>query len=149
MEWVRIIVVLVLLGRAIYTDVKRGIIENRIIWLGLIMAGIWSYCNGGINGLLQSGKMVVLTFGVLFVFYLVRGLGAGDVKLLCVLSAFFPELLWNIAVASFVMAAVISVGKMMIRGIRRKNIYVPGETILFSVPVGIGTGLVLLQQYVR
>ena len=78
-----------------------------------------------------------------------RGLGAGDVKLLCVLSAFFPELLWDIVVASFVMAAVISVGKMMIRGIRRKNIYVPGETILFSVPVGIGTGLVLLQQYVR
>lgn len=149
MEWVRIVLVFILLGRAIYTDVRRGIIENRNIWIGLIMAFIWSYCNTGMNGLLKSGKMVVLTFVVLFVFYLVKGLEAGDVKLLCVLSAFFPESVFDIVVASFITAAVISVGKMIIRGIRGKPIYVSGETILFSIPIGIGTGIVLLQQYFR
>ena len=149
MEWIRIILVFMLLGRAIYTDVKRGIIENSMIGMGLIVAGIWTGFNTGAEGLLQSAKMVLLIFGFLFVFYLVKGIGGGDVKLLCVMAAFFPELVLDIVVVSFISAAVISVGKMVVRGIQGKTVYVSGETLLFSIPVGIGTGMVLLQQYVR
>lgn len=149
MGWIRIILVFMLLGRAIYTDVKKGIIENHMMGIGLIVAGIWTSCNAGTEGLLQSTKMVLLIFGILFVFYLVKGIGGGDVKLLCVMAAFFPEDVVNIVVVSFITAAVISVGKMVVRGIRGKKVYVSGETMLFSIPIGIGTGMVLLQHYIR
>lgn len=147
MEWIRVVVICLLLGRSIYTDVKKGIIENRNMLSGLIAACIWSYWNAGMSGLLKSVAMIIFTFVILFVVYLVRGIGAGDVKLLCVLSAFYPDCSIDILVISFLLAAVISVGKLLVRRIQGKAVLFSGETILFSIPVGIGTGIVLLQQY--
>lgn len=148
MEWIRVVLVCLLLGRAIYTDVKKGIIENRNMLSGLIVACIWTYWNVGMSGLLKSVKMIVFTFVILFMVYIVKGVGAGDVKLLCVLSAFYPDCSVDIVVISFLVAAVISVGKMLVRWVQRKAVLISGETILFSIPVGIGTGIVLLQQYI-
>lgn len=147
MEWVKLIAVVGMLGRAIYTDVKRGIIENRNILAGLITAFVCSAWNSGINGLYVSGKMLVCTFGVLFLLYLLKGLGAGDIKLICVLSVFYPDTAVEIVAGSFLAAAGISAGKLLVRLVQKEKVYVPGETMAFSIPVGIGTGMALIQQY--
>lgn len=147
MEWVKVIMIVILLGRAIYTDVKTGLIENRNIVCGLLTAFLWSYCNDQIDGLAESCRMVVLIFVILFVLYVIKGLGGGDVKLFCVLAAWMPKSVLDVVVVSFLVAAVMSMGKMMVRGVQRKTLYVPGETMKFSIPMGIATAIVTVEQY--
>lgn len=147
MEWLKIFVMAMVIGRAIYTDMKNGIIENRNMAFGLITAFGCSYWHDKVEGLAKSGKMVLLVFGILFLLYLVRGLGAGDVKLLCVLAAFVPEIALEVLAASFVAAAILSVGKMVVRKLHQKTVYIPGESMKFSLPVGIGTAIAVVQHY--
>lgn len=147
MEWLKFIIMVVVVGRAIYTDVKFGIIENRNMFLGCMTAFGFAFWYERIAGVVRSGKMLFFVFCILFLVYLVRGLGAGDVKLLCVLAAFVPEAALEVLVASFVVAAFLCVGKMMVRRIQQKVAYIPGETMKFSLPIGIGTVIALLQHY--
>ncbi len=148
MEWLKFITMTVVIGRSIYTDIKFGIIENRNMFLGSVTAFTIAFLNERAAGLIRSGKMLLLVFCILFLLYLARGLGAGDVKLLCVLTAFIPEIALEMLVASFIVAAFLGVGKMVVRRLQQQKAYIPGETMRFSLPIGIGTAIVLLQHYV-
>ncbi len=147
MEWLKLFAIAVVLGRSIYTDMKKGIIENGTMLFGCIAAFGFAFWNEKVAGLIKSGRMLLLVFGILFLLYLVKGLGAGDVKLLCVLTAFIPEIALEVLAASFIVAAILSVGKMVVRKIQRKTMYIPGESMKFSMPVGIGTAIAMVQHY--
>jgi prepilin peptidase CpaA len=71
---------------AVY-DVRSSRIPNWLTYLGLGMAlairGLW----GGWPGLKQGLWGALLGGGVLFLFFLVRGIGAGDVKLMAAVGA--------------------------------------------------------------
>lgn len=142
MEWLRWLLVLLLLGRAIYTDVKAGIIENQSMLWGLLCGCVWSMVNNGMSGLSNSLQMVLITILILFVLFLMKGLGAGDIKLLCVLAAFYPDGVLKIIVVAFFVGAVISLGKMVVRLICKMPVYISGETLHFSIAIGISTLLV-------
>ena len=87
-------------------------------------------------------KMILIVLIVLYVLFVIKGLGAGDIKLFCVLAAFYPEKVMGIVVVAFVMAAGMSLVRMVVRYIRKMPVYISGEGIKFSIPIGIATILV-------
>ncbi len=146
MEWLRAVFVLLLLGRAIYTDFKKGVIENRNIGMGILTGFAWSMVYGGEKALLASIKMVVVVFVALFVLFLMKGLGAGDIKLLCALATFFPENIFGIICIAFLVAAGMALFKMLIRFVKHKAILVRGETLIFSLPIGVAALVILFWE---
>lgn len=142
--YIKAVVVMMLFMRAIYTDVKKNIIENRLIGAGLVTGFLLSYLAGGIPAVLQAVKGSCGVIVVLFPLFLIRGLGAGDIKLLGVMAVFFPEEIINIVLLSFFAGAVLALGKMVVRGFQKQKIYHPKETLNFSIPIAIGTSMVML-----
>lgn len=132
-----------ILLRAVYTDLRERKIENRMMATGLITAFVCSAIRDGPNQLLYSVRMSVLTFIALFLLYVLKGLGAGDIKLFCVLAAFYPnQILW-IVVMSFFCGGAFAIGMMLIRLARGGCLYIRREKLNFSIPIFVGTVLVL------
>lgn len=94
--------------------------------------------------MLAGIKMMCAVISVLFFLFIIKGLGAGDIKLLGVLALFFPEDAVSIIAASFFTGAVIAGGRMLIRACKKEKIYKRKETLNFSVPIALGTGAVKL-----
>lgn len=144
MEWIRIVLVVALIGRAIYTDLKKGIIENRILGIGLLLGLICAYVEGGTGLLFRSIGMTFLMLAGLWFLFVLKGLGGGDIKLLCVLATFYPEHIVMVVVVSFVAGAGIGLLRMLFRLLQKQQAYRKGETIHFSVAVGIGMAYLLM-----
>lgn len=108
--WIKMGLVSALFMRAIYTDLKNQKIENKLIGIGLVMGLGCSYISGGKWGLMESIKMVCIIIIALFFLFVIKGLGAGDIKLLGVISAFFPGEIVTIIVLAFFAGAVFALG---------------------------------------
>lgn len=137
-----------ILFRAVYTDVRKGIIENRLMLLGMITGFLFVIFTGGKMLFWESIKSTVVIFAALFFLYIIKGLGAGDVKLICVLAVFFQRSCFKIVTTAFFVAAFMAIGKMIWRFFKNKKIYQRGETIQFSIPVAVATLLIFLQEAV-
>jgi prepilin peptidase CpaA len=111
---------LVLLGfliLAVIQDFYSMKISNRLIFVGIVSGlaiHIWGYGWSGIGTVLWNISFPVI---VLYLFYLVRAVGAGDIKLLSVVGSFFnfKELVLCIA-ASFLIGALFSLLKLLYSG---------------------------------
>jgi prepilin peptidase CpaA len=87
----------VLVAVAAYYDIRYRRIPNWLVLAGLIVGIVWNAfagafsgtaLSGGIwSGLLRAGEGLGLGFALLFPFYLIRALGAGDVKLMAAIGA--------------------------------------------------------------
>lgn len=141
-------ITIVLLFRAVYTDVKNGKIENGLIAFGLVFGLICAGMADGLPGLLSSVKMVCTITAALFFLFVMKGLGAGDIKLFAMLAAFFPEQILSIVIVSFFIGAGMALGRMAIRAVKHRPIYKRHETLNFSIPIAAGTGIVGLLQLV-
>lgn len=137
--WIKMGLVSVLFMRAIYTDIKRQKIENQLIGIGLVAALVCSCISGGQEGLIESMKMVFIVVIALFFLFVIKGLGAGDIKLLGVMSAFFPEEIITIIVFAFFSGAVYALGRMVIRAFLKQPVYQHREMLNFSIPIAMGT----------
>lgn len=147
MKWIGNLIVAALLARAVYTDRKEGRIENRLLLAGLVSGLLLSCVNGGAKGFLDSLKTMGIIFVALFFLFLIKGLGAGDIKLFCVLAVFFPEGAVSIVVVSFFAGAVIAIGRMVLRWLRKETVLVKHETMNFSEAIAVGTGIVVMMRY--
>lgn len=147
MVYVRWGMVFLLLLRAVHTDRREGRIENQLVGAGLLLGIGCAGIETGITGIAEGIKMAALTIAALFVFFVIKGLGAGDIKLFAVLAVFFPGDIISIVAAAFFVGAGICVARMIWRGIRKSPIYKKGETLNFSVPIALGTGIVEIYQF--
>lgn len=147
-KWFETGLVAVLLMRAVYTDLKTEKIENRLIGFGLISGFVCAYIRGGPSQFLTSAKMMCIIIFVLFFLFAIKGLGAGDIKLLGVLALFFPEDIVSIIAASFFIGAGIAGGRMIIRAWKKIKVYKKKETLNFSIPIALGTGAIKLWNMV-
>lgn len=137
-EWMKYVALTGLLARAIYTDVRWDRIENSLIGAGM-MAGLGlAGIQGGIQGMVYGLKMAGLVLLALMVLFIVRGLGAGDIKLLCVASVFFPERAWSIVVVSFLAGGIIAVAGILVSWRRGEALRLREQTIHFSIPIAVG-----------
>lgn len=138
-----------ILCRAVYTDITDQKIENSLIIAGLLGGVLFSAIRDGPAGVWCSVKMVGIVFTALILLFVIKGLGAGDIKLFCVLAAFFPSDIIQIIMVSFFAGGILALGKMLWRFVRKRVLYIRHETMNFTVPISIGTGLVMIQKFIR
>jgi len=77
-----------LLSVAVWQDLKTGRISNQLILVGLVIVQLLSVLPNGL-GWFSSVQGIVVGLLIFIPFYLLRILGAGDVKLLSVVGGFF------------------------------------------------------------
>ncbi|MFL9866809.1 prepilin peptidase [Paraburkholderia fungorum] len=110
--------VIVLVIVAASTDIAARRIPNRVIAIGLaaalcVQVALHGPSSGGLEWLLGAA----CGFALLLPFYLLRGMAAGDVKLLLTIGAFVgPAMTFRIALATFLIGGVWSVGLAVSRG---------------------------------
>ncbi|SDR41542.1 prepilin peptidase CpaA [Paraburkholderia fungorum] len=104
--------VIVLVIVAASTDIVTRRIPNRVIAIGLVAAlGVQLWLHGLANGALAWLAGAACGFALLLPFYLVRGMAAGDVKLLLTVGAWVgPVMTFHIALVTLVIGGVWSVG---------------------------------------
>lgn len=92
---------------AMYSDIKTHRISNRLILLGIIMCLLQAVGSGQSFKVLQVIKDLSIPVIVLYLLFLIRVIGAGDVKLLSLISGFMG--IWfffKVVLISFVIGAV-------------------------------------------
>lgn len=149
LQKIRYIITGILLVRVVYTDIKEKKIENRIIGIGM---------GAGVIGVIYANEQKVIVemlqhIGLvwigLYLLYLMKGLGAGDIKLLFMLAILYPEEAFDIIIYSFVLAAVYILLRMIVRRIDKKPVYVKGEEIAMAIPVTGSVVLCLGQEVIK
>lgn len=140
-------VIFLLLIRTVYTDIRKDRIENKALAFSIICGFGIMLLFGETKDLLQGIEMAVVVTLVLFLLFLLKGLGAGDIKLLAVIALYFPKSGIPITGISFIVAGIIALGRMVLRKIRKKEVIIRGETLHFSVPIAIAVMFVLGTSY--
>lgn len=136
----------VFLFGAIFSDIREHRIQNGWILLGVGTSMIYAFWQGGVSLMLVSLCWMSGTVIVLFLLFLWKGIGAGDIKLLGVMAAFFQrDILW-ITAAAFFAASIFILLRMLMRFIKRIPVYKKGETIPFSIPIAVGVCMVEVLQ---
>lgn len=78
---------IILLVFAVYFDLTRRKIPNRITMPAILIGIIWSTVNSGLNGFLFSIFGFLFGLAVFLVPYMAGGMGAGDVKLMAAIGS--------------------------------------------------------------
>jgi prepilin peptidase CpaA len=78
---------IVLILSAAITDLLRKKIYNFQTYPAMIAGLILGFLYGGLNGALENAAGLAAGIAILFVFFIIGGLGAGDVKLLGAIGA--------------------------------------------------------------
>lgn len=132
-------ILITLLSVAAMCDLFYAKIPNAVIFSGLFSALLYHLFSAGTINLLGyfAGMILPLLAGA--VVYVFGVLGAGDIKLLCVVGAFLGV---RGVLCSFGYAIIIGTVwggiKMIIAG-RRRRFPITRVTIRFAVPVLLGT----------
>jgi prepilin peptidase CpaA len=166
-------VLLVLLVVSAYTDVAQGKIWNRLTYPAMLLGGALQFASGGwagagltggdghgyaamlpaqgesclVNALLGWG----LGTGLFFLFYLMGGMGGGDVKLMGAVGALggWGFCLWALVYTSLV-GAFLAAGVVLWRGRSWKGIREGMKgTIPYGVAISAGTMWAWWVVYVR
>jgi prepilin peptidase CpaA len=99
---------------AVVQDLKCMRISNRLIVVGLILSVAFGIFLGGMPRLTDILLNISFPVVVLYLLYLLGVLGAGDIKLFSVIGGFTNfKTLTSCMLTAFVVAAVLSVGKML------------------------------------
>lgn len=107
-------VLLIFLAAAVQSDFRCMKIRNRLILIGLLTGGVLQICADGAQAIPKVLLNISFPVILLYLFYLIGALGAGDIKLFSVVGAFlnFKMLMVSIG-CSFVIGAVLSVLKLI------------------------------------
>lgn len=156
------LVLLAILGVAVVLDYRFLRISNRLILFGIVLAVCLHLAIYGLEGIVSVLWNISFPVIVLYLFYLVGALGAGDIKLFSVIGGFvnFQMLLNAMAFALVISAAYALVKLLCARELRVRVIsglmhlwHVAGgenrpypkdlaqsrNVIHFSLPVLLGT----------
>ena len=100
---------------------ERRIPNYLILWMAIAGVG-WRLWNGGTRGGLWYLGQAALVMAVLYPFFKIGGLGAGDVKLLGVAAGYLPaEKILGFLFCSLLVAAMISLVKFRKKGGKRQS----------------------------
>jgi len=119
------VVYLLLLGFlicAVYTDMTRTRISNRLIVSGLVLGFIFRIMTEGYMGVLFFVVNISIPVILLYLLFQVHALGAGDIKLFSMLGAFLStEQVLKLMVLAFCVGALLGTCKIIYQFIFKKT----------------------------
>lgn len=99
---------------AVIVDIVAYKIPNMCILIGLLTGFVRAYSLGGIEAVLRAAVLVLVVFALGYPFYMMRGIGAGDIKLLMVIACYLPrEELEMCVLVTGILAGVMAMGKVI------------------------------------
>ena len=114
--WIAILVGLA----AMIDDLARRQIANWIPLSALAAGFGWQIGQSGLRGLMYAGIGTVAGFAVFLIFYLLGGMGGGDVKLMAGFGALLGfQGLITAALCTAAVGGLIAVGVLSVRALRR------------------------------
>jgi len=149
MKWLPFIVLVALLLSAVWHDVRSRRIPNRLVLVGMALAGVLQLVLPagaglfiepfGSIGILWSAAGFGLGLALLLPMYALRALGAGDVKLLAMIGAFVgPRAVCGIAVTALVAGGVLAVAVALHQGTLKRMLANSMHLIMSSVFGALG-----------
>lgn len=113
----KLIVLLFVLVITLYTDIKENKIKNKHLVVPLALGIFISIFNDGLYGLKDSLLGILLPFVFLFIFFALRMIGAGDIKLFCTIGAIMGfKFIENNIIYTFFVAGVVVIIKLIFTG---------------------------------
>lgn len=114
---------------AAYMDLHFYKIPNLCILTGILSGVIMTYVSYSFGGIFWAFAAAGVIFAGFYPFYLMGGLGAGDVKLLMMTGFFIHDarLLIKYLFATFALATVISIVKMILFAESRERLFYLGR----------------------
>ena len=120
------LILLLLILIAVYTDMTKTVISNRLIIVGFVFALFFRIFGEGKTGILVYVINISIPVILLYLLFCMHALGAGDIKLFSMIGAFITtEQLSQIMVMAFVVGAVMGIMKLVYRSFFSG--YVPGK----------------------
>ena len=102
---------LMLLAAAVLSDLRSHRIPNLLLFPALGMSVLVQTLGWGIEGLIGAGSGLAVGIAMLLPFYVIGGMGAGDVKLLGVVGSFLgPWGAFVTGLATLMSGAVLGIG---------------------------------------
>lgn len=131
------IFLVILLLAAVFTDSKYGKIPNLLTLTGSI-TGI--FMTKHLSDSILQALFVIIVF---FPFYIIKSLGAGDIKCIAMASLYLtPEQFLNAVLYTFLIAAAISLIKIIqVRSQNTDTISLRNITIHLAFPIFMGVFL--------
>lgn len=127
-----------ILAYAVYTDMRSYRISNLCILLGIIAGMLMTFVSYSYAGAAAAAARMAVVFIVFYPFYIIGGLGAGDVKLLMVLGCFLQgERLISCLLMAMLIAGAAAVVKMLIFEESRQRLYYLGRYIRKAASTGV------------
>lgn len=136
------------MGSALGYDFYCKKIPNFIILAGLTAACAGALLVSGLIGLAVCLGGIAVPFVMLYIPYMVKGLGAGDVKLICVIGGFLgPLYAFRFVLLVLFCGAVIGGIKIAFETLVSRHKYVVGKTYFrFTVPIGFAFMLMVISK---
>lgn len=107
--------VIVCVGIAAAVDVQRGRIPNGLTYAAIAVGLASRAVSGGWRSLLDGLGAGLIGGGVFFIFFLVRGMGAGDVKLMAAVGVWSGlRQLPAVMIATALAGGILALGMMLI-----------------------------------
>ncbi|MBQ7708074.1 MAG: prepilin peptidase [Lachnospiraceae bacterium] len=104
---------------AMVSDLRTYKIPNRICLTGVLSGLVLNFVLHGCNGLKMSLTGIVYPVLMLYLFFLIRVIGAGDIKLLAGIGAFVSKRIIYIIFVAFVLASFYSIICITCKVVRR------------------------------
>lgn len=109
---------------AALTDILYFRIPNIFIVTGMTAGLICKYLQGGTSALTVTVLQIMVLFLLLFPFYMIGGIGAGDVKLLMMVGCYMEKTTYyHSIVVTMLLAGMVSVVKMICVPQCRQRLY--------------------------
>lgn len=128
MDGVIPLVVALILGLAVWRDVVDEKIPN-VLTIGALLVGVAAqFLLGGVDGLRTAIAGAAVGFGCLLPLYLLKGTGAGDVKLMAAVGAFLgPGATFLAVLLTLVAGGIVAIALVVSRtaGSRRQFVEAP------------------------
>lgn len=111
------ILLLCIVSISVYTDIKENKIKNKYLIVALILGLAISLITDGIAGTKDSILGIIVPFIMLFLFFVMRMFGAGDIKLFCTIGAIMGlNFVLNNIIYSFFLAGIVVIAKIIFTG---------------------------------
>lgn len=139
-----VVYLLCLLAAAVWMDIRRRQISNRLVSLGLLAGFIRNLSEYGWDGSFHFLIQVSIPVLIFYLLFLMHAFGAGDIKLFSVISSCIGlEGFIEVVVYSFLAGAVFS----FIILIRNKNLYARLAYFSYYVRTVLSTKSIIKYDY--